>query len=339
MTVKISILVAVYNGARFLQEMIDSVKAQTFTDYELVLVNDASTDNSLSIMEEAAKNFDKIKIVTYPQNKKLPGALNEGLRHCAGEYIYRLDADDLLVPETLQKQYEFLQKNPAYDGVICDELKVDVNLKPQTMLLKLGDDYFIKKQNLFRTAFGGPTLLLKKEKFFEAGLHDEYMKVGSDRFMALDMHRIVRLGHLPERLYIYRLHNANISQNNTKFKQSAEYVKRRKDKINSIFKKEDYINDWNEVKRFKTLKFDHPAERAVKYGNVILKCALWLAANASKKEALTELKKAKAINPKLGLTIFKLAIIFGVKNFDKLYQNMNIWTNYKYDDFRLVDVR
>ena len=82
MSIKVSILTAVYNGASFLNEMIDSIAKQTFTDFELVLVNDGSQDKTLELMETAAKKHSFIKIVNNSVNKGLPGALNAGLTIC-----------------------------------------------------------------------------------------------------------------------------------------------------------------------------------------------------------------------------------------------------------------
>lgn len=336
MVVKVSILVAVYNGAQYLPDMLRSVKAQIFTDYELVLVNDASTDNSLALMEAARQDFPNLQIVTYERNKTLPGALNAGLAVCQGEYLFRLDADDLLTADCLAKLYAFLQAHPDYDGVICDELKVNADLQPKYMLLKLLDDYYIKKQNLFRTAFGGPTSLIKRAKYLEAGTHDERLKVGSDRGIALDMHHLVKLGHLPERLYIYREHTANISQNNTKLKKSQAYKAIVQEHERSTIATKDYINDWDMVKKFIELTADYHVIRRTKYANVILKCAIALAKKGLRKEALEEISKAEYVHPDPHYKTFKLLIALGAKNsLDNWLINMNVWNDYAYDDFYL----
>jgi len=225
MAIKISVLLPVYNAKDYLPQAISSLIKQTFQDFEVVMVNDASTDTSLEIMTKAKKMMPNVTIVSYDKNRTLPGALNEGLKNCKGEYIFRLDADDWLDATCLEKEYRFLQDHPDYDGVISDELKVDEHQQPVRLLLKLGDDYYIKKQNLFRTAFGGPTLMLKKEKFYDAGLHDERAKVSSDRLLGIKLHHISKIGHIPERLYYYREHEKNISQNNTLFKKKSALYK------------------------------------------------------------------------------------------------------------------
>jgi glycosyltransferase involved in cell wall biosynthesis len=336
MVVKVSILVAVYNGARYLAQMIDSVAQQTFTDYELVLVNDASTDDTLAIMQKARANNPKIKVVTYEKNKTLPGALNEGLKVCAGEFLFRCDADDLMVPECLAKLNDFLLKHPDYDGVICDEQKVDENLKPKYMLLKLLDDYYIKKQNLFRAAYGGPTSFIKRVKYIEAGYHDERLRSGSDRGIAIKMHHMTKLGHIPERLYVYREHSSNITKTLSAFKKTKKFKEMFAEYTRQEFSLSDYINDEVQVKKFLTYTADYMDIRRIKYANVILKCALHLAKAGEKKLALVELAKAEMVHPRPRFTVFRLAMWLGFRNYlDTLYVNMNVWTAYAYDDFYL----
>jgi alpha-1,6-rhamnosyltransferase len=336
MVIKVSVLVAVYNGTRFLPDMLRSVQQQTFQDYELVLVNDASTDNSLAIMEAARSSFPNMQIVTYEKNKTLPGALNAGLAVCQGEYLFRLDADDMLTADCLAKLYDFLQNHPDYDGVICDELKVDEYLQPKYMLLKLLDNYYIKKQNLFRTAFGGPTSMIKRAKYIEAGLHDERMKYSSDKAIGLDLHNITKIGHIPERLYIYREHGNNISQKNKQFTSSTFFKQAMREHVHNAIGSGDYINDWEMVKRFVHLPADYMQIRRTKYANVILKCAIALAKKGARKEALEELRKAEYVHPKPAYKVFKTLITLGAKSsLDKWLLNMNVWTDYAYDDFYL----
>lgn len=338
MSITVSILVPVYNREKFLPQLIASVKKQTYTNYELVLVNDASTDNSLAVMQQLAKEFPQLKIITYTENKRAAAARNVGLKQCQGEYICLLDSDDLLEPTALEKGINYLLNNPAIDGVIFDELKVDTDLKPKYMLLKLTEDYYIKKQNLFRTSFGGAATIIKKDKFFEAGLYDERMTASNDRCLSLAMHNLLKIDGIPERLYLYREHNQNITKINHGFKTTPEYQKILQ-AYRQFITKDDYLNDWDQVKRFKTLEFDYKKERHIKYANVILKCALKLAQMGDKKAALTELKKAEFVHPSPKYTVFKLFIALGFKNYlDKLYINMNAMTNYAYDDFYLVDV-
>ena len=105
----------VYNGEAFISEAIDSILAQTFTDFNFYIVNDGSTDNTLEIIRQY--NDEKIKILSLDNNYGISTALNEGIRIINEPYIARMDADDIAVPERLSLQVAFMDKNPKY--VVC----------------------------------------------------------------------------------------------------------------------------------------------------------------------------------------------------------------------------
>ena len=99
---RLSIIVPVYNMAAEgkLNYCMDSLVAQTVTDYEIIAVNDASTDNSLEILREYERRYpDKVKIITYEVNKRQGGAKNEGLKAASGEWIGFIDSDDWVTPD------------------------------------------------------------------------------------------------------------------------------------------------------------------------------------------------------------------------------------------------
>jgi len=101
----ISVLMSVYNGQRWLREAIESVMAQTFTDYEFIILNDGSTDRSLEIMKEFAHRDSRIVVVN-KSNTGLADSLNCGIAQAKGNWIARIDADDLCLPERLKRQYD-----------------------------------------------------------------------------------------------------------------------------------------------------------------------------------------------------------------------------------------
>ena len=108
----ISIIMPVFNCAKYLEETITSVKKQTYTNWELIIIDDASTDNSL---EEIKKNIvgyeKKIKTIHLPENKGAANARNIGLTHATGNYIAFLDADDIWIENKLEEQIKYMQKN------------------------------------------------------------------------------------------------------------------------------------------------------------------------------------------------------------------------------------
>ena len=108
----ISIIMPVYNCSKYLEETITSVKKQTYTNWELIIIDDASTDNS---WEEIKKNIvgyeKKIKTIHLPENKGAANARNTGLAHATGNYIAFFDADDIWIENKLEEQIKFMQEN------------------------------------------------------------------------------------------------------------------------------------------------------------------------------------------------------------------------------------
>ncbi|MGX8712365.1 MAG: glycosyltransferase family 2 protein [bacterium] len=107
----VSIVLPCYNGADFLAQSIDSVVAQTFADWELILVNDCSTDNSLEIMQRYASADSRIRIINNEHNLKLPGALNRGFREAKGKYLTWTSHDNRMAPTMLEEFVNYLDAN------------------------------------------------------------------------------------------------------------------------------------------------------------------------------------------------------------------------------------
>ncbi len=107
----ITVLMPVYNAGKYIREAICSVLAQSFTDFELLIVNDGSTDETLSVIDTFSDH--RIRVINQP-NGGVAAALNTGLRHASASYIARFDADDVCYPQRLQVQYDFMEANPSY---------------------------------------------------------------------------------------------------------------------------------------------------------------------------------------------------------------------------------
>lgn len=107
----ISVIMSVYNGEAYLKEAIESVRKQTFHNWELIVINDCSTDSTADILAEFSSKDERIKVHTNQENLKLPASLNKAVSLSCGKYIARMDADDICLPERLEKQYRFMEKN------------------------------------------------------------------------------------------------------------------------------------------------------------------------------------------------------------------------------------
>jgi len=202
----------VYNGEKYLSEAIESVLAQTFTDFELLIVNDASTDNSLSIIQNY--NDDRIRVIDNKFAKGIAGALNTGIDEARGDLIARMDSDDICNPDRLEIQFDYLEKNKNVD--ICGSwLKTFGELDGVVWKHPLNDED-IKIQMLFSCPIAHPSVIFRKNKLI---LHN--LKYLSERNGAEDYELWVRasaflnFANIPQELLNYRV-----------LKKSYEYTKR-----------------------------------------------------------------------------------------------------------------
>lgn len=116
----VTIIIPVYNCEKYLQEAVDSVLAQTYNNWELIIVNDASTDSTKEIATKYTKSDKRISLINHRKNKYRAGALNTGISKAKGNYICFLDADDVYFPNKTEKQAGFLNSNSSIDMVYGD---------------------------------------------------------------------------------------------------------------------------------------------------------------------------------------------------------------------------
>lgn len=125
MNATISVIMAVYNGEKYLGEAIESILVQTFTDFEFIIVDDASTDNSPAIIEEYRKADPRIRVLRNDENVGLGVSLQRGLKLAKGEFIARMDADDISTPDRFEKQHAFFAAHPEINILGGDEWIID----------------------------------------------------------------------------------------------------------------------------------------------------------------------------------------------------------------------
>jgi glycosyltransferase involved in cell wall biosynthesis len=115
---RISVIVPTFNTSKYVAACLDSVLAQTFEDFEIICVNDGSTDNSLNILEQYARRDSRIKIINQ-ENQGIVHAKNNGITAASGKYIYPLDSDDMIAPHCLQELHRVIETTD-YSVVCCD---------------------------------------------------------------------------------------------------------------------------------------------------------------------------------------------------------------------------
>lgn len=198
-----------YNAARYIGEAITSVLKQTFTDFELLIVNDGSTDNTLDIINK----FNDERIVIINQiNQGVAAALNAGLKQAKAPYIARFDADDICYPYRLEKQIRFLQDNPEYI-LVGSEAKY---------ILENGDFLFdfhciaysheqIMDKLYFYCPFVHPTVMYRKDTVIEAGGYPTHAHNFEDYLLWTTLAGAGRLCNLTEPLIKYRLNSTSVT--------------------------------------------------------------------------------------------------------------------------------
>ncbi len=210
---KISVIMSVYNGEDYLEETLDSICNQTFKDWELVAINDCSTDTTLSILERYASTDERIKVHTNEVNLRLPASLNKALTFAQGKYIARMDADDICLPDRFEKQYAFMEKNSDVALSSCRFMTLKNGVYTSGGGGSRCDYDFIKARLLLTNPILHPGVIAKAEVIKE-------LKYSTNVTCTEDMElwtRIVKAGYKiqlqPEYLMIYRLHEKQITQN------------------------------------------------------------------------------------------------------------------------------
>ena len=174
----ISVIIPTYNSGVFIGEAIQSVLRQTCTDYEIIVIDDGSTDNTGGIIEN---NFPQVRYF-YTPNQGAAKARNYGIRRAHGEFIAFLDADDLWLPEKLEKQLKVFNADQELMLVFTEHLGFDTTGFRETIFLKKerlmkGD---IVKNIFFYSHVALPTVMVRRQVFQEIGYFDENLNVAED---------------------------------------------------------------------------------------------------------------------------------------------------------------
>lgn len=176
----VSIIIPSYNAAAYVKEAVDSALAQTYSQCEIIVIDDGSSDDTKKILKPYIDK-EEMKYV-YQDNKGLAAARNTGIKNSRGEYIALLDADDIFIPQKIERQVQYLKNNAGCDVSYCD-LYHFWDGKPGK-LLKLDYRYYSGDEvlpNLIKRDFIAPlSMLIKKSVFEKFGLFDENFRRSED---------------------------------------------------------------------------------------------------------------------------------------------------------------
>jgi len=210
---KVSVLMPVYNAEDYLSEAIDSVLSQTFTDWELILGDDGSTDGTENIIKSYISTDNRVSYYKNEKNKGHTETKYSLLEKSSGEYIAFLDADDVSYPNRFKLQVDFLDKNPDYG--LCGTWGEMIDPKGNRMkkISFINRHEYIRCALVFNTAFLQSSIMVKRELMQKHYLDKEILLVEDYNFECL-VSRASKVENLTNNLVKYRWHNSNIS--NTK---------------------------------------------------------------------------------------------------------------------------
>lgn len=158
----VSIIMGAYNCEKTIRNCIESVLNQSYLDWELIICDDASTDNTYAILAEYANMDNRIRILKNNENMRLAASLNRCLKEARGKYVARVDADDEYTYDKLEKQVLFMEKNSDIDVSGTGRILFDENGEYATVYEK---DIPSKTDLLFDAPFAHPTIMMKKEVY------------------------------------------------------------------------------------------------------------------------------------------------------------------------------
>jgi len=288
MNPKISVITTVYNCEDYIAQSVKSILNQTFRDFEYIIVNDGSKDNTLAIVSKLAEEDDRIRVFDNGVNLGRVVSLNKALNNSTGEYIALQDADDISFPQRLEKQFKFLDENSDYvlagaNIIVIDEFENFIS-RPNRPI----ENSDAKFSLLFRCTFANPSIIFRKKVLTENNIRYE------DNFNHAEDYRIIthiskfgKVYNIEQPLIKYRKHGSNnstvnqdivksgtvqiVKENLTKmgFKVNEEQVIRIRDLISSRGINSEYIyEDISLI--FKTIKLFREKNNTGKNNEILL---------------------------------------------------------------------
>ncbi len=256
--INLSVIVPNYNHSEFLPECINSVLDQSFQDFELIIVDDCSTDNSVTIIKKYQFQHSKIKLFENEHNLGVAKSVNKGFELSQGRFVCFVAADNLVLPEYFKKSIGLLNKNPSL-GLCVSYLSIFQNKKPYIHYTKMDkvsdipmtlspDELIVifKKKN-FQIA--GHSTIYKRELFQHYGMYDESLHCLCDWYINLQIALNNSIGYIPEFFSSARIGNGSFMVNSMK---------------NKWIRKQMY------TKLLEKLKTDHDFNKKIKTSNALI---------------------------------------------------------------------
>lgn len=204
---KVSIILPIYNSSLFLAESLKSILGQTYRDFELIAIDDGSSDTSLQKMRKVRD--ERVRIITHVRNRGLVSTLNEGMKKSRGEYIVRMDPDDIAEKNRIEKQVAYLDAHPLVD--ILGSWITVFGMHNYVWSVPATHDYIAAKL-VFENSLPHPALIMRRHSILKTGIMYEEQYHGAEDYMLWSKlaEKGLRFANLQESLLRYRTHGEQV---------------------------------------------------------------------------------------------------------------------------------
>ncbi len=210
---RVSVVMSVYNGEQYLHPAIESILSQIFTDFELIIIDDASVDRSWEIISEYAIHDDRVKLHQNKKNIGLTKSLNKAIQSVQGEYIARQDADDTSLPERLEKQVAYLDEHHEIGLLGTAYYVIDMHGQRLVMHRQPETDTKIRWQSLFHNTFCHSSVMFRRSLINNnQQFYDESLRYSQDYGLWTRLLKITNAANLQEPLVSFRVHESSIQE-------------------------------------------------------------------------------------------------------------------------------
>jgi glycosyltransferase involved in cell wall biosynthesis len=209
---QITVLMPVYNAGHYLKQSIDSILRQTHRDFDFVIIDDGSTDIDTQRLLQEALSDNRVKLLTHPTRMRIACALNHGLEMATGEYIARMDADDISHPQRFEKQIEFMKKHPEI-GLCGADMECFGRVKGLRIVYPKNPEE-IKCKLLLSCSISHPTVMFRTASIEHHQLrYNEEFETCEDYEFWTRCAMLFPMANLDETLYYYRIHGNQDERN------------------------------------------------------------------------------------------------------------------------------
>ncbi len=296
--VKISVVMPAYNAEKYIGQAIESILNQTYRDFELIIVNDGSTDNTKNIILSY-----KDERIIYLENEKNSGiviTLNKGLDNAKGEYIARMDADDISKNDRFEKQIDFLEKNKEI-ALLGSGICIFGENTEETNRVFTNDSEQLKAELIFNSSIAHPTVMIRKSVLDENNLRYNVEFAGAeDYYLWWEISKKGKICTLSDILLNYRIHSSQITK-----KKDARYFSLMRRLMETRFNDIGFMASDKYKDAFMTYCLGEFEKFTPSSVHIFIECL---------KEILNVNFKNQFFSQKKLVKIFELAIIFALNN-------------------------